>query len=377
MIVAHKIKLNPNAKQEKYFIQACNAARVVWNWALAEWQRQYKAGGKPSATKLDKQFNAIKHSQYSWVCQVSKSVAQGAIRDLGTAFKNFFKNPAHFGYPKFKKKGKCKESFYLQPDQFKLSEKNVRIPKMDQFTGCKALQWVDMYQSLRFVGKILGARISRTAGMWYISITVEMPDNEKLHPKAGTAIGVDLGVKKLAYVSTGEIIENINALRQSHQKLIGLQKKLSRQEKGSNKWQKTKRRLGRLHLHIANQRQDHIHKMTNYLTKNYEFIAVENLNVSGMLRNHCLARTISDASFAEIVRQIEYKARATGGTVQKVGRFFPSSKTCSKCGVVRGTLSLSERTYDCPNPECGLTIDRDLNAALNILKEGLRLSEIQ
>jgi len=375
--MGHKIRLNPTPEQEKYFIQACHAARVVWNWALAKWNSQYEAGMNPTAFKLKKEFNAIKYEQYYWVCEVSKSVSEGAFRDLGKAFSHFFKNPEHFGRPKFKKKGKCQESFYLANDQFRISGHKVRIPKMDIYTGHQgkqAFKWVDMFEELRFEGKIIGARISRQAGRWYISVQVDTPRPQKATVTLSGSVGVDLGISRLATFSTGDIIENIKAIRQYQKRLTGLSKQLSRREKGSSNWEKTKLEIQRIHERIANRRHDHIHKMTAYLTSNYAFISIEDLNVQGLLKNRRLSKAIADASWGEIGRQIEYKAQRYGGDIKKVGRFFPSSKTCSRCGTKKHKIKLSERTYICRNPECGMRMDRDLNAALNILKEGLRLS---
>lgn len=358
--LAHKIRLNPNPEQEKYFIQACHAARVVWNWALGKWNEQYEAGENPSAIKLDKQFNAIKHECFPWVCEVSKSVAQGAIRDLGQAFKNFFSNPTHFGRPRFKKKGKCKHSFYLQPGQFKIEGQKIRIPKLDKYTGKKKLKWVNMARPVRFEGRITGLRISSKAGKWYASVTVDYDQHPDKVRHSGEAIGVDLGILKLATISTGEVYENIQAMRKNQDRLRGLQKQLSRRKFGSGKWQETKGKIQNLHQKIENQRRDHIHKMTHYLTTHYGFIAIEDLNVTGMLKNHSLAKSISDASFGEIVRQIEYKAKRENGQVQKVGRFFPSSKTCSRCGWKNNQLKLNTRTYSCRNPSCQLEIGKGI-----------------
>lgn len=375
MKVGHKIRLNPTPEQEKYFIQACNAARIAYNWGLAEWNRMYKAGDKPNVNKVKKRFNAIKRESYPWVCKVTKCATEGALRDLGTAFSNWFKNRDHFGRPRFKKKGNCKESFYLANDKFTLSGHRIKVPKLGKYTGNQKLSWVNMAEAVRFKGHILSGRISRQAGKWYISINVEIPHNSKPHQRVGTAVGVDLGISHLATLSTGEVIENLNASdHQSLLKLKRLNRELSRRQEGSTYWRETLDKIQRLHLRIANQRRDHIHKMTTYLTSEFEFIALEDLNVAGLLKNHRLAMSISDASWAEIVRQIEYKASQYGGKVQKVDRFFPSSRICSKCGHRNSELKLKDRTYVCINPHCGIIIDRDLNAALNILKEGLSLS---
>jgi putative transposase len=362
--------LNPNPEQEKYFIQACDAARIAYNSGLAEWERMYQAGEKPNVFKVKKRFNAIKRLRFPWMLEVTKSAPEGAIRDLGKAFSNFFKNPTHFGHPTFKNKGRCKLSFYLSNDQFKVVEHYIRIPKLDKYTGLDT-KWVNMAEKLRFKGRILSARISQSAGKWYVSI--QMACTETI-PQAtrGEVCGIDLGINRLATTSRGEITENIQAMRRAKDKLKSLQRQLSRRQKGSEKWKKTKLKIKNVHQKIVNQRRDHIHKMTTYLTSTYGFIAIEALNFNFMLKNHKLALSISDPAFSEIVRQIEYKSKLSGTTVQKVGRFFPSSKTCSNCGNKDDTLTLTTIIYKCDI--CGLTIDRDLNAALNILKEGLKLS---
>ena len=385
----HRIKLNPTAEQENYFLRACGTARFAYNWGLARWNEMFAAGEKPSANKIKKQFNKIKRQEFPWVYEVTKCAAEAAFADLGTAFSNYFKRKKEgtiptpksgrrarkdgkpLGHPRFKSKKRSKKSFYLSNDQFKVDGHWVHVPK---------LGWVNMAEKLRFNGKIMSARITSKAGRWYISIVVEVPiktdasRNNRHCMQKHKSVGIDLGINKLATLSTGEVFENQKVLRQQLSKLKRLNRQLSRQQKGSKRWQKTKRKLQRLHERIANQRADYIHKMTTWIAQNYGFIATEDLNVAGMVRNRRLALSLSDASFGEIVRQLEYKSSWLGGEVQKVDMFFPSSKKCSGCGRINSQLTLSDRVFDCPNPDCSLVLDRDLNAAINILAEGLRLA---
>jgi len=389
MMKTHRIRLNPLNSQEDYFNRASGAARFAYNWGLAKWNEMFAAGEKPSANKIKKQFNKIKRKEFPWVVDVTKCAAEAAFADLGTAFSNYFrrkkegslpkqklgqkprKDGKPLGHPRFKSKKRSKKSFYLSNDQFKVDGHWVRIPK---------LGWVNMAEQLRFTGKIMSARITSQAGRWYISITVEVPikqhhqDNNLYFLRQHKSVGIDLGINKLATLSTGEVFENQKVLRQQLSKLKHLNRQLSRRQKGSKRWQKTKRKLQRLHEQIANQRQDYIHKMTTWIAQNYGFIAIEDLNVAGMVRNRRLALSLADASFGEIVRQLEYKSSWLGGEVQKVDMFFPSSKKCSGCGAKNSSLTLQHRIFDCPNPNCSLVIDRDLNAAINILAEGLRLA---
>ena len=352
----HKIRLCPNNRQTNYFARACGTARFAYNWGLWEWKRQYEAGKKPSAYGLKKAFNALKREQFPWALEVTKCAPEQAFSDLGNAFKGFFrrvkagKKP---GYPRSKKRGKSKDSFYLSNDQFIVEGKRVRIPK---------LGWVKMREALRLEGKILSATVSRIADMWFVSIQVEqdVPD-----PHAeGPVIGVDVGIKTLATVSDGRTFENPKALRQGESRLRRLQKAVSRKKRGSQNRKKAIRQLQRQHYRVSCVRNDAVHKATSAITTGCSRIGIETLNVSGMLKNGRLSRALSDASMSEALRQIVYKAARRGADVVKAALFYPSSKTCSGCGFVKTDLSLSDRTYACE--ACGLSIDRDLNAALNL-----------
>ena len=213
-------------------------------------------------------------------------------------------------------------------------------------------------------GRVLRMTISQHAGRWYASLTVERDDKPVTNPPKGGAVGVDLGVKTLATLSDGTIIENPRYLKKSERKLKKAQRALSRKIKGSNRRAKAKAKVARIHAHVANQRLDGLHKFTTWLSRKYSDISIEDLHVAGMVKNRHLAKSISDAAFGEFRRQMEYKTARSGAALHVVDRWFASSQTCSGCGRVKAKLSLSERTYRCDS--CGLTMDRDLNAAINI-----------
>ena len=358
MILAHRIQLEPNNKQSTYFAKACGVARFAYNWALAEWKKLYDSGEKVSEGLLRKQLNAIKRDEFPWMLEVTKCAPQEAIRDLGEAFNNFFAKRAKF--PKFKKKGQH-DSFGISNNLFSVKDKRIRIPK---------LGYVRMAEELRFNGKILGAVISRTADRWFVSIQVEMPDPEPIHNSESQAVGVDLGVKDLATLSDGTKIAGKKPHKTLLSRLRRLNKSLSRKvgaKKGQTKSQNFKKariKLSLLHAKIANIRNDETQKLTTMLTKNYGAIGIEDLNVSGMAKNHRLARAVLDMSFFEFRKQLEYKAKMTGSIVVVADRFFPSSKKCSNCGEKYGELELSSREWDCP--ACGFHHDRDVNAAINL-----------
>ena len=359
MIVAHKIALDPNNVQATYFAKAAGTARFAYNWALAEWQRQYEAWKqdnslpKPSQAALRRQLNAIKREQFPWMLEVTKNAPQMAIIQLGEAFKNFFAGRAK--YPKFRKKG-VHDRFTLTNDQFDIDGCRIRIPN---------LGWVRMRESLRFAGKIMSATISRVADRWFVSIAVDTEDPPKRKAENQGIVGVDLGVSALATLSTGEPpIPGPKPHKALLDRLRRLSRSLSRKQKGSRNRRKAKAKLARLHARIANIRQDALHKLTTDLTRRFHTIGIEDLNVRGMVRNRHLARSIADMGFFEFRRQLEYKAAMRGGQVVIADRWFPSSKTCSACGSVQQDMPLSVRQWICP--DCGACHDRDLNAARNL-----------
>ncbi len=367
-IKAHKIRLNPTSEQAAYLGRACGVSRFVYNWGLAEWKRQYEAGSKPSALGLKKQFNAIKRDEFPFVMDVLRDASNDGFEKLGRAFSNFFasltgkRNGAKVGYPRFKSKKRSKMSFAMANDKFRVDGHSLYVPKLGM---------VNMAERLRFDGKIIFGVVSCVASKWYVSITVEVN-----HPApikfAKQSVGIDLGLKTLATLSDGVEFENQKLLRSELRRLKALNRGLSRKRQGWGRWWKQKQKLATFHQQIANCRGDAVHKMTTEIAKAYKLVAIEDLNVKGMVRNRHLALSISDAAWGEVGRQLQYKKQWFGGTLQKVGRFFASSKTCNDCGYVNQNLQLSDRKWTCGG--CDTINDRDWNASKNIEQEALKLA---
>lgn len=384
MIVAHNIALDPNNQQATYLAKAAGTARFAYNWALAEWQRQYEAWKanpslpKPSQQSLRRQLNAIKRDQFPWMLEVTKNAPQMAIIQLGEAFKNFWAGRAK--YPKFRKKG-VHDRFTLTNDQFSLNGRRIRIPN---------LGWVRMRESLRFTGKLLSATISRVADRWFVSIAVDPEEPPQRRAENQGAVGVDWGVSALATLSTGEKVIGPKPHRALRKRLRRLSRSLSRKHRAakaqlglaakapipkgvrlpvSENAKKSRAKLSRLHARVANIRADALHKLTSDLTRRFHTIGIEDLNVRGMLKNHRLARSIADMSVFEFRRQLEYKAERRGGIVVVADRWFASSKICSVCAVKQDKMPLAVRQWTCP--DCGTIHDRDENAARNLLAYGL------
>jgi putative transposase len=372
MILAHSIALDPTEAQTEYFCRASGVARFAYNFALAEWKRQYEAGEKPSANALKAKWNAVRREKYPWSLDVTKCAGSHAIMNLGNAFANFFRDLKKSGgrkarYPRFKKKG-VHDAFALWNDQFRIDGKRVHIPK---------LGWVRMRELLRFQGKIMGAVISRKAGRWFLAVQVELPQAEAPHSNFGSIVGIDLGVSTLLtlsrHLADGTVkIANPKARKVYLKRQARLQRRISRQEatrrkanaRKSNRQVRRQALLSRLHYRVACVRKDAIHKATTAITTRFGNIVLENLNVTGMGKNHALAGAVFDAAFGEIRRQVEYKAAMKGGRVILADRFFASSKTCSACGSVTEAMPLSVREWECQ--ECGTAHDRDINAARNL-----------
>lgn len=363
MNLAHKIRLNPTELDVHYFKKACGVARFTWNWALNEWNKQYQSGKKPNAFSLKKEFNALKKGQFPWIFEVTKYASQQPFIFLGNAFANFFKDrkkpkkAGQFRYPQFKKKGKCRDSFYIGGDQVKVLGNQVKIPN---------LGWVEMTETLRWTGNIQSATITRHADKWFVSFCIET--TIKPEPcKNQASIGVDLGVLKLATLSDGVEVEGSKPLKFYKRRLKRVQRQRARKTTRSNNFAKASMREARLHYKIYCIRKDSLHKLSTQLTENYRYICIEDLHVKGMMANHKLARAISDMSFYEFKRQLLYKAQMKGNTVLMVDRFFASSKLCSRCDAKNEDLTLSVRIFHCN--QCDLKINRDLNASRNLEKQ--------
>jgi putative transposase len=352
---AHAIKLKPTRAQEVFFRKACGTARFVYNWALSKRKEDYDKGVKWGAYDLSKHFNTIKRTEYSWVMDVGKTCCECSIQQLHVAFKRMWRGSG--GYPKFKKRG-INDSFVAVGNNacFKQQDYKIWIPR---------LGWVKCCENLRFEGSPKKVTIKRKADQWFACINIEV-ETPTLKPNVGenqAIVGVDFGIKSLAILSDGKVFENPKALKTNLKSIKRLNRSLSRKQKGSKNRKKAQMRLARKHLRVSNIRANSLHEVSNYVINNYGKIVIEDLNVRGMGKNRKLAQAISDVGFGELRRQLVYKAQWQEKELVVADRYFASSKTCSNCGKKKETLKLSERMFSC---DCGLLLDRDLNAARNL-----------
>lgn len=373
---AYKTELDLNNAQVTDCKKHAGAARWAYNWGLRRKQEMYEQTGKtPTAIDLHRELNALKKSTVSWMYEVSKCAPQEALRNLDTAFANFFRRcqqkksrplsgasakPTKLGYPKPKTKKHGLGSFRLTGSIVVFPEA-IQLPRLGRLR-------VKEHGYLPISGvKILSATVHEHGGHWYVSLQVEQ---EHVVPiNTGPVVGIDLGVKTLATISDGtrhETVANPKHLKRHLKKVKRLHKAITRKQKGGNNWRKAVAQLRKAYHHVANQRADMLHQLTSHLAKTKSVVVIEDLNVSGMLKNHHLAQAIADGGFAEFRRQLAYKARWYGSRVVVVSRWEPSSRRCSRCGDVKAALALTERTYHCA--ACGLAVDRDVNAAINLSK---------
>ncbi len=359
-ILSHRIRLDPNNVQATWLERCAGTARFAYNWGLARWKELYEAGEPPSWQKLNAELNARKKTDLAWMLELPWRVPNAALTDLGNAFWHFFrrvKTGQKLGYPRFKKKGHAQEAFCIEGRALIFDDRKIKAPK---------LGWVRIREALRFPGKALSARFTNRAGHWYVSLQVDIDESRWFYPhryETQATVGVDLGLVDLAVLSTGERIEAPRVLRRYETKLRRLNKELSRRTRGGRNWHKTKAKLTRLHERITNVRRNVTHNLTAALVRGYRWIGIENLSVKGMARTR-LAKSVMDAAMAEVRRQLTYKAPLAGSTIVVADRWFPSSKTCSDCGVVLDKLPLSMRRWTCD--ACGSEHDRDVNAAINL-----------
>ena len=376
MFDAVKVALDPSPAQEKLLASHAGGARFAYNAMLARVKAAFDTGESidQSFYALRKQWNmdkdalAVGEDGVIWWAENSKEAYSYGLESLAKGLSNWSKSRKgdrkgrKVGFPKFKTKNKTTPRFAYTAGGFGLIDgdpKAIRLPKIGR-VHCME----DVAKRVNGA-KVLRMTVSQRAGRWYASLTVERDDASvtRKAPKGG-AVGVDLGVKTLATLSDGTVIENPRYLRKAERKLKKTQQALSRKAKGSNRRAKARMKVARLHAHVANQRLDAMHKLTTRLAETFSDISIEDLHVAGMVKNHRLAKSIADAAFGEFRRQLEYKTTRTGARLHVVDRWYRSSKTCSGCGSVKAKLSLSERTYRCDS--CGLAMDRDLNAAINI-----------
>ena len=367
MFKSYKFRLYPNKEQELLIQKTFGCARFVYNQCLAYKIDKYKTE-EVSLSRIDMNNykNRTLKAEYEWLKEVDKFALDNAVTNLDSAYQKFFRE--HKGFPKFKSKKNNHKSYKTNCNysgrptiEVDFDNLKIKLPK---------LKWIKTRGVRRFKGKIKSATISQTpSGKYYCSVLVEQEDYKPL-VETGCNVGIDLGIKDFAVTSDGDKISNPKYLAKSEKKLIKLQRQLSRKSSGSNNRNKARIKLARAWEKITNQRTDFLQKLSTELIRKYDIICLEDLNVSGMVKNHHLAKSISDCSWSEFVRMLQYKADWYGKTVSKIDRFYPSSQTCSCCGCVNPeTKDLSVRKWICP--DCGVAHDRDVNAAKNILRQGL------
>lgn len=393
--IAHKIELKPNNKQKTHLRKAFGCARLAWNWGLAETERIYKEEKRQiGSNELSVLFNSIKKERFPFVCDVNRYATKSVFRELSWAYKAFFKSG--FNKPKFKKKKLNTGSFYIGGDSVVLKGKNTNLKDIKKsychkyYDGpCKyifiyKLGCIKMTELLRFNGKINNVVISQNGEKYYASFSMEITEDEyfRTHPQSkiqkGESVGIDLGLKQTMTLSNGIVVRNPRIAKNAKRRLARLQHNLdkcvyakTKQErlKGitfSQNYRKRCLKLNKFEKSIADKRKDFIHKVTSVLVSSFSIISIEHLYPSKLVHNHFLAGSINDVSFSRIRLYIEYKSVCRGVRIVLAPEKYPSSKTCCRCGYVRSLLSIRERVYVCP--KCGLSIDRDLNASINLEK---------
>ena len=368
MEYSYRFRIYPNKREENLIQRTFGCCRFVFNHFLAQRMERYKETGKaPTRFQQDKELTALK-KELEWLKEVDATSLQASLQALDTAYQNFFrrvKQGGKPGYPRFKSKRDHRKSYKSKcvGTNIKVMDKAIQLPKLG-LVKCRVSKEVK--------GHILSATVSQNpSGKYFVALCCTDVEIEPV-PSTGAAVGLDMGIKSFAVTSDGVEYPNHKHLAKSQKKLAKLQRQLSRKPKGSNSRERARVQVARLHEHIANQRADMLHKLSTSLVRDYDLIAIEDLTPSNMVKNHRLARYISDVSWGEFRRQLEYKTKRQHKVLVIVDRFYPSSQICSACGAQwPGTKDLSVREWVCP--VCGTVHDRDRNAAKNILNEGLRL----
>lgn len=360
MFAAHKIALAVNDREETLLRKHAGYARLAYNCGLADFKDGLDEDCWRTPYELRKRFNALKKERFPWSKELSQNAAKNAFAALGKAIDGWKDKRTRF--PKFHSK-KRDQSFQIDngPDTVRVEGKEVILPKIGRLR---------MREALRFSGSIRTATICCEAERWFVCFAVDTEDIEPHDPTGKPTVGVDVGLKTLAVCSDGQTVENPKPLQAAQRALRRLDKALARslnthgRNQHSNRRDRLRKKRQRLHQRIKNLRMDALHKATSQIVRSAAKVVVEDLNVAGMMRNRSLAKALADASLSELLRQLEYKCQWRGVAFEKISRWFPSTKTCSKCGAVKPKMRLSERIYDCGS--CGFRADRDWNAARNL-----------
>lgn len=368
MLKAYKYRIYPNKKQEILIQKTFGCCRFIYNQTLAYRKTMYESLKKSmSKISCNNYVNQVLKIEYEWLKEVDKFALSNSVYNMDSAYQKFFKE--HTGYPKFKSKRNNKKSYstnYTNNNiEVSFDTNRIKLPK---------LKWIKAVLHRKFTGKIKSATVSQTSsGKYFVSVLVEKKSTPL--PSTGAMVGIDLGIKDLLITSDGEKFDNIRTTQKYENKLAREQRKLSHKVKSSSNYNKQRIKVARIYERIRNTRLDNLHKISHKLISENQVIVSEDLSISNMLQNHNLARSISDCGWYELIRQLTYKASWNNRKYIKIDRFVPSSQMCSVCGYINSdTKDLSVREWVCP--ECGTVHDRDINAAINILNEGLRMLEV-
>ena len=355
---SQKIELNPNNKQSTLMSQHCGYARVAFNFAVSSFKAGLDADEWRSLYDIKREFNAVKRDKFAWCDDLSQNASKNAIHNFNDAVKRWKSKQNRF--PVYKKRS---DRISYQADNgvgtVEVCKKRINLSKIG---------WVRMREELWYTGEVSKVVVSKRNDRWFVSILVRCDESNYTYQPPlfddKEPIGVDVGINTLATCSDGMKYENPRALKRYERKLRRANKSLSRKCKGSQNWQKAKKRLGAVHYRIACIREDTHHKATTAIVKRASAIGIETLNISGLLKNRRLAKALSDSALSRFLTMLKYKAERRGIPIIQADRFFASSKTCSNCGHKKDDLTLSDRTYHCT--ECGFECDRDINAAINL-----------
>ena len=350
---AHIIKLKPNKAQEVLLSKTAGTARFAYNWGLAKWNEMYERGERCSWMELSRLWT---QERPDWSKETYRGSQTTALRQLGGAFQAFFRGVRN--HPQFHRKGQ-KDSFYVDSFHAKIRGNKVQFPSIGRVRMMEELRYSDC--------KIMSYTVRRKADGWYVSINVEI--EEERRTESTSFVGVDVGCKKLAVASDGTVCNTPGKLKDLERQLRRRQRLLSRKQKGSHNRAKARQKLSRTFQRIQNIKNDTVHKFTAGIAKNHGTVCIEKLDVKGIQEsdNHLVRKGVHNSCMSEILRQLKYKCN----NYIEVDKYFPSSKTCSNCHSLKADLELSDRVYTCQS--CGLKIDRDLNAALNLRQEGFRI----